>query len=253
MNKVIVLFLFFFCFQANSYAWGPRGHKIVAQIAKKYLDPAVLDSVESYLDGISMEKASYWMDEVVMNQSYDFMQPWHFVAIEVDKTYVKTKNPDVVNVLENVIKTIRNKKTSRKEMFLSLKVLIHLIGDIHQPLHCGFAKDKGGATIKLRFFFKTTDLHQVWDSEMLEYQGITTEDCLRLASNFTRKDIGLYQKTDVMKWMEESRALLSYAYDFKGTKLGDEYVDKASPIIKMQLIKAGLRLAEVLNQTFKAK
>lgn len=251
MNKLIVLFLFFFCLQANGYAWGPRGHKIVAQIAKKYLDPAVLDSVESYLETISMEKASYWMDEVVMNSSYDFMQPWHFVAIEADKTYVKTKNPDVVNVLENVIVTLRNKKTKRKEKFLSLKVLIHLVGDIHQPLHCGFAKDKGGESIKLRFFFKSTDLHQVWDSEVLEYQGITTEDCLRLASNFTRKDIANYQKTDVLKWMEESRTLLSYVYDYKGNKLDDSYVDKVSPIIKMQLIKAGLRLAEILNQTFR--
>lgn len=251
MNKIFIFLAFSFIYQANSYAWGPRGHKIVAQIAKKYLEPAVLDSVEKYLDDISMEKASYWMDEVVMNSSYDFMTPWHIVVIEADKTYVKTKDPDIVNVLENVIKTIQNKKTSSKEMYLSLKVLIHLVGDIHQPLHCGFDKDKGGEKVKLRFFFKTTNLHQVWDAEVLEYQGITAEDCLRISSNFTKRDINTYKKTDVLKWMEESRALLSYAYDFKGNKLGDEYVDKVSPIIKMQLIKAGIRLAEILNQTFK--
>ena len=243
--------MFLIGFQVSSYAWGPRGHKIVAQIAKKYLDPAVLDSVETYLDDITIEKAGYWMDEVVMNTSYDFMMPWHYVHIEMDKTYVKSKNPDVVNILENVIKTLRNKKNNRKEMFLSLKVLIHLVADIHQPLHCGFAKDHGDSDIKLRLFFKSTDLHQVWDSEILEYQGITTEDCLRLASTFTRKDIANYQKTDVYKWLEESRTLLSYVYDYSGNKLADEYVDKASPVIKMQLTKAGIRLAEILNQTFK--
>lgn len=250
MNKLLCAFIFFLGFQLSSYAWGPRGHKIVTQIAKKYMDPAVLDSVEKYLDDISMEKASYWMDEVVMNSSYDFMQPWHYVAIEVDKTYVKSKKPDVVNVLENVVRTILDKKTTRKELFLSLKVLIHLVGDIHQPLHCGFAKDEGGEKIKLRFFFKTTSLHQVWDAEVLEYQGVTAEECLRTASNFTKRDVNNYKKTDILKWMEESRELLSYVYDFKGNKLGDEYVDKVSPIIKMQLIKAGLRLAEILNQRF---
>ena len=251
MNRHVLSFLLLFCFIGSVSAWGPRGHKIVAQIAKQYLDKSVMDSVDSYLEDISLEKAGYWMDEVVMNSSYDFMTPWHFVAIENDKTYVKTKNPDIVNVLENLITTLKKKRSGRTETFLSIKILTHLVADIHQPLHCGFVKDKGGSVIKLRFFFKSTDLHEVWDSEVLEYQGITAEDCLRLASQFTKRDIATYQRIDVLAWMEESRALLSYAYDFKGNKLGDEYLEKVTPIIKMQLIKAGLRLASVLNRTFK--
>ena len=251
MNRHVLGFLLFFCIIGSSFAWGPRGHKIVAQIARQYLDKSVADSVDYYLDGISLEKAGYWMDEVVMNASYDFMRPWHFVAIEEDKTYVKTKNPDIVNVLENVIATLKKKKSSKKEMFLSIKILTHLVADIHQPLHCGFTKDKGGSTIKLRFFFKSTDLHEVWDNEVLEYKGTAAEDCLRLASQFTKRDIATYQKVDVLNWMEESRALLSYVYDYKGNKLDDDYVEKVTPIIKMQLVKAGLRLASVLNQTFR--
>jgi hypothetical protein len=172
------------------------------------------------------------------------------VAIENDKTYVRSKKPDVVNVLENTINTIRNKKTTRTEMFLSLKVLIHLVADIHQPLHCGFAKDKGGKNVKVRFFFKATDLHEVWDSEILEYQKVTVEDCMKLASLIHKNDVIKYQRTDVLKWMEESRALLGTVYDFKGNKLGDEYVEKALPVIKMQLVKAGMRLAAILNQRF---
>lgn len=251
MNRHVLVFLLVLFFITNASAWGPRGHKIVAQIALKYLDKSVIDSVEKYLGDISLEKAGYWMDEVVMNSSYDFMKPWHFVAIESDKTYVRTKNPDIVNVLENLIVTLKIKKSTVKENFLSLKILTHLVADIHQPLHCGFVKDKGGSTVKLRFFFKATDLHEVWDSEVLEYKAITAEECLRLASNFTKRDIATYQRIDVMAWMEESRALLSYVYDFKGNKLSDEYVDKVAPIIKMQLVKAGLRLASILNQTYR--
>ena len=250
MNKHVLGFLFFICFIGSVSAWGPRGHKIVAQIARQYLDKSVIDSVDNYLGDISLEKAGYWMDEVVMNSSYDFMKPWHFVAIESDKTYVRTKMADVVNVLENTIVSMKKRK-GRKETFLSIKILTHLVADIHQPLHCGFVKDKGGSQVKLRFFYKATDLHEVWDSEVLEYQGITAEDCLRLASQFTKRDIASYQRVDVLAWMEESRALLSYVYDFKGNKLGDEYLEKVTPIIKMQLVKAGLRLASVLNQSFK--
>lgn len=232
-------------------AWGPRGHLIVAQIAKNYLEESVADSLAFYLEDMSLEKAGYWMDEVVMNSSYDFMLPWHFVSIESDKTYVRTKHPDIVSVLENVIATLGKKKSNKKEMLLSIKILTHLVADIHQPLHCGFAKDKGGRSVKLRFFFKSTNLHDVWDKEILDYQSITTEECLRLALNFTKKDISNYQKTEPLKWMEESRELLSYVYDFKGAKLDDAYLEKVTPIIKMQLVKSGLRLAAVLNQTFK--
>lgn len=252
MNRRLLHFSLLFCAVINTYAWGPRGHKIVAQIARNYLDKGVMDSIDSYLDDITFEKASYWMDEVKMNSSYDFMEPWHFVAIESDKTYVRTKKPDVVNVLEKTINTLKHReKTTRTEMLLSLKVLIHLVADIHQPLHCGFVKDKGGSKIKLRFYFKATDLHEVWDNELLEYQKVTAEDCMKLASMLHKNDMAKYQKTDVLKWMEESRALLSTVYDFKGNKLGDEYVDKALPVVKMQLVKAGIRLAAVLNQTFK--
>jgi hypothetical protein len=239
------------CTVINIYAWGPRGHKIVAQIARNYLDKGVMDSIDSYLGDITFEKASYWMDEVKMNSSYDFMEPWHFVAIESDKTYVRSKKPDVVNVLENTINTLKRKKVSRNELFIALKVLIHLTADIHQPLHCGFVKDKGGASIKLRFQFKATDLHEVWDSELLEFQKVTVDDCMKLASLTHKNDVIKYQRIDVLKWMEESRALLGTVYDFKGNKLDDEYVDKAMPVVKMQLVKAGMRLAAILNQTFK--
>lgn len=252
MNRRALYFSFFLCAAINIYAWGPRGHKLVAQIARNYLDPGVIDSVDSYLDDITFEKASYWMDEVKMNSSYDFMEPWHFVAIESDKTYVRSKKPDVVSVLENTISTLKNKKNiARKEIFISLKVLIHLVADIHQPLHCGFVKDKGGAKIKLRFYYKATDLHEVWDSEMLEYHKVTVDDCMKLASMLHKNDVAKYQKSEPLKWMEESRVLLGTVYDFKDNKLNDEYVDKALPVVKMQLVKAGIRLAAILNQTFK--
>jgi hypothetical protein len=235
----------------SSFAWGPRGHKIVVQVARQYLDKSVMDSIDAYLDDITFEKAAYWMDEVKMNVNYDFMLPWHFVSIEADKTYVRSKNPDIVNVLEKTINTLKNKKnTSRKEIFLSLKVLTHLVADIHSPVHCGFVKDRNGKNVKLRFFFKATTLHDVWDEDIPEYKSMTVDDCMKLASLLHKNDIARYQKTDVLKWMEESRVLLSAVYDFKGNKLGDEYLDKAAPVIKMQLLKAGIRLAAILNQTF---
>jgi hypothetical protein len=252
VNRKPTLFLLFLITSVKLFAWGPRGHKIVAQIAMKYMDQAVIDSVNSYLQDVSIVKAAYWMDEVKMNITYDFMEPWHYVNIPKDKTYVSTAQPNIVNVLEKLITTLKyTPSRKREDAKLSLKVLLHLVGDIHQPLHCGYGTDKGGNEVKLRFFYKSTDLHSVWDTEILEYQGISADDCINMISNLSEKDIRAMQEINVIKWMEESRNLLSHVYDFKGSKVAEDYVDRNTPLIKMQLVKAGLRLAAVLNQTFK--
>jgi hypothetical protein len=251
VNKRAVLFLFLLTQTLFSFAWGPRGHKIVVQIAMKYMEKAAIDSVKSYLQDISMIKAGYWMDEVKMNMSYDFMESWHYVNVPKDKTYVATAQPNIINVLERVITSLNYTDTRKREdTKLSLKILLHLVADIHQPLHCGYAKDKGGNNTKLRFFYKATDLHSVWDSEILEYKSISAEDCMAMISDLSQKDITAMQEINVIKWMEESRNLLPRVYDFKAAKVDDEYVDRNSALIKMQLVKAGLRLAAVLNSAF---
>lgn len=251
MKKFVLGLIIFLGSYGTLLAWGARGHRIVAQVARQYIDKAVMDSIDAYLDDITFEKAGYWMDEVKMNMNYDFMLPWHFVSIEADKTYVKGKKPDIVNVLEKTINTLRNKKTtSTKEMLLSIKVAIHLVADIHNPINCGFVKDKNGKNVKLRFFFKSTTLQDVWQEDLVEYGALTADDCLKLGTVLHKNDLARYQKVDVQKWMEESRALLSTVYDFKGNKLDDQYVEKAMPVIKMQLFKAGVRLAAIMNQTF---
>lgn len=220
----------------------------------KYMDKATIDSVNTYLQDVSMIKASYWMDEVKMNMSYDFMEPWHYVEIPKDKTYVATAKPNIINVLERVITSLNYTKTrKRDDTKLSLKILLHLVADIHQPLHCGYPKDKRGKNTKLRFFYKATDLHSVWDAEILEYKTITSEDCLALVSSLSDNDIAAMQEVNVIKWAEESRNLLNHVYDFKNAKIDDSYVDRNAALIKMQLVKAGLRLAAVLNSSFGKK
>jgi hypothetical protein len=252
MNRRPALIMLLLIASVRLLAWGPRGHKIVAQIAMNYMDQAVIDSVNSYLQDVSIIKAAYWMDEVRMNTSYDFMEPWHYVNVPKDKTYVSTSQPNIVNVLEKLITTLKyTPSRKREDTKLSIKILLHLVGDIHQPLHCGYASDKGGNDVKIRFFYKSTDLHTIWDTEILEYQGISAEDCINMVSTLSEKDIKAMQEINVIKWMEESRNLLTKVYDFKGSKIAEAYVDNNIPLIKMQLVKAGLRLAAVLNQTFK--
>jgi hypothetical protein len=252
MKKLIILLLLSFILLPSSiFAWGAKGHKIVAAIAKQCLDKQTTDSVQKYLGVMSFEDASVWMDEVRSEREYDYLKPWHYVNVEKDKTYVKTKDPEVVNEIEIAIATLKEKGVRDKDRInFALKVVFHLIGDIHQPLHCGYAEDKGGNKIEVQYMGKGSNLHKVWDSEIIEDVNITLSDCLKLANTLSANEKKKMQNNNVEVWMTEARELLPEVYNFE-TKIKQDYIDKNKPVIEKQLVRAGIRLAMVLNETFK--
>lgn len=250
-RSIIILLSIFFLTPAFTFAWGSKGHKIIAAIAKKCLEKQVADSVQYYLGSMSFEDASVWMDEMRSDHSYDYLKPWHYVNVEKDKTYVKTKDPEVVNQIEIYIASLKEKGERDKEKTnFALKILFHLIGDLHQPLHCGYADDKGGNTIQVQFIDKGTNLHKVWDTEIIEDANITLGACLKLCDEIPLAEKNKIQNNSIELWMTESRALLPEVYNFD-TKIKQDYIDKNKLVIEKQLVRAGIRLAMLLNQTFK--
>ncbi|MBA2611204.1 MAG: hypothetical protein H0U95_04480 [Bacteroidetes bacterium] len=251
MKKSLIIFLFSLLLPASTFAWGAKGHKIIAAIAKQCLEKQVIDSVQKFLGVMSFEEASVWMDEMRSDPSYNYLKPWHYVNVEKDKTYVKTKDPEVVNQIEIYISLLKEKgERDNDKINFALKILFHLIGDIHQPLHCGYKADKGGNEIELQFKNKNSNLHKVWDSEIIENANITLNDCLLLANKMTAEEKKKIQNNNVEVWMNESIALLPEVYKFE-TDIKQDYIDKNKPVIEKQLVKAGIRLAMVLHQTFK--
>ncbi|MFM2224717.1 MAG: hypothetical protein RJA07_919 [Bacteroidota bacterium] len=252
MKKILVL-IFFVVGIAPTYAWGTKGHHIVAVIAKQYLEKGVQDSVQKYLGDIPFEDAATWMDDMRKDKTYDYMKPWHYVNIEKDKTYVKNTEANIINELSKVMDELHNKsKHSKSEISMDLKILFHLIGDIHMPLHVGYASDKGGNNIAILFLDKPSNLHRVWDTEIIETKNITAENCLKIPNSLSTQTITKLQRGDVEKWMHESRTLLETVYAFN-ENITQDYIDKNAPIVEKQLLLAGVRLAKILNQTFAAK
>ena len=103
MKKSIIILAITTIFTNTLFAWGKRGHEIVAQIAKHYLDKSVLKKVQNYLGKMSFEEAAVWMDQIKSNRSYDYMKPWHYINIDRDATYVKTPEPNIINALQDAI------------------------------------------------------------------------------------------------------------------------------------------------------
>ena len=251
MKKIIFLLFLAFLLPAFTFAWGSKGHKIVAAIAKQCLSKQVADSVQQFLGDMSFEDASVWMDEIKSDRQYDNMKVWHYVNVEKDKTYVKTKDPEVVNEIEIYTSVLKEKGTrDNSKINFALKVLFHLVGDIHQPLHCGYKADKGGNDIKLLFMGEESNLHKVWDSEIINATHITLNDCLSFCNALPVSEKKKMQTDNVETWMNESIALLPNVYDFKND-ITQDYIDKNEPLIEKQLVRAGIRLAMLLTESFK--
>jgi len=234
------------------FAWGPEGHHYVVEIAKLYLDKGVEEKVQKVLGSMTFDEAAVWMDEIKKDHAYDNMKPWHYINIDKDKTYVKTDEGNVVNELEKSIAKLNSKKDLKEdEINLNIKIVFHLVGDLHMPLHDGYGIDKGGNDIKLDFIGKPKNLHYIWDMGIIEYKKITVDDCMKAGANFSKAEIKELQKIDVVKWMEQSRSYLKDVYDFKDNTITEEYITKSVPIIEKQIFIAGVRLAAILNQAFK--
>jgi len=247
-KKIYIVFLFTFS-SIFTYAWGHKGHEIVAEIANKFITESTRDSINKYLDGLTFEQAATWMDDVKSDDSYNFMKTWHYVNIEKGKSYIKTDTPNIINQLEIAIANLRVRK-SKEETKRNLLIVFHLIGDLHQPLHAGYANDRGGNSLVINSNGKPSNLHKIWDSEIIEHGKINAESVLILMEKNKSK---INSKIDVLDWLNESRNKLDVVYEIKDNSIDRAYFDKNTDLVKMQLFLAGNRLAIILNEIFSVK
>lgn len=235
----------------KTFAWGSKGHALVAEVAFNYMDENTKKEVLKYLNGMTIEDAANWMDNVKSDHSYDYMRAYHYVNFDKGAKVLEIEGDNIIFQLNKTIKELQNKeKLSKEEINLKIKILLHLIGDLHQPLHVGYGEDKGGNTMQINFNFRGTNLHSFWDSGIIEYKKISLSDCLN-TNKYSANEMRALQYIDVVSWATDTRAYLPQAYKTDGHKISDEYVDSCVPIIENQILKAGIRLAGVLNEVFK--
>jgi len=264
MKKISsILFVIVFCVSLphNLFAWGKKGHGIVAEIAFALLDSNTKKAVYKYLElttidlgATTIEEASTWMDEVRSDHKYDYMREWHYVNIEKGNQYVETKEGNAINALNNAITALEHRDNlSNEEIKKNLMIIFHLTGDIHMPLHVGYGSDKGGNDIKVKYLSNPTNLHRVWDTEIIESENITANDCLLTYNRFDKDEIAKFKEINIENWIYEPRALLGKVYNFPADGVLDQaYADKNKTIIKQQLLIAGIRLAAVLEKLFQS-
>ena len=252
MKKSGVTFLLFLL-AVTSFGWGSTGHRVTGWIAEKYLCKKAKKEVTRILSGQSLAMASNWMDEIRSDSVYDYAEDWHFVTIPQGKTYVDAKkNPkgDVIQTIERLITELKSKKLNAKDEAEHLKMLIHLIGDIHQPLHVGVEGDHGGNDIKITWFRSESNLHRVWDSQMIDDTNLSYTELAESLEKPGKDKISSWQKSSPSQWATESISYRDNVYNYGNGKLSYKYGYDNFHIVRYRLLQAGVRLAGVLNDIY---
>ncbi|HEX5168058.1 MAG TPA: S1/P1 nuclease [Cyclobacteriaceae bacterium] len=253
MLRAVCITMACMCLTQVLFAWGPTGHRTTGQIADKYLSKKARARIEKILGQETIAMASTWMDEVRSDSLYNFMEDWHWVTIPDDLTYEQSeKNPkgDIIEAIERMIHSLKFETLSPEKESEYLKILIHLVGDIHMPLHVGSRDDRGGNNVKVSWFRTDSNLHRVWDSDMIDDTHLSYTELaasLELPSN---EEVKALQKASVLDWASESRSYHRNVYAIGNGKLGYGYSYRNFHIVRKRLLQAGIRLAGLLNEIY---
>lgn len=239
----------------NSNFWSKTGHRVVGEVAMGHLNRKTKRAVSKLLNGQSLAAVSNYADIIKSDRAFKNFSAWHYVNIPLDKNYSEVEpspNGDLVTGIQKCIEILKNQNSTEADRIFYLKMLIHLIGDLHQPMHVGRAEDKGGNDIQLQWFGKGSNLHRVWDSNMINDYGMSYTELSKKLPVLDKEQIREIKKGTVLEWVKESQELVNEIYSSvgKGEKLGYSYSYKYWNTVEKQLQKGGLRLAQVLNDIF---
>jgi hypothetical protein len=258
-----------------AWAWGRQGHRIVGQIAEARLTPEARAAVEQLLgEGkhLSDDDVANWADQI--RNEFPETGPWHYVDIPIDGDGKYDPARDckysdcVIDRIERFREVLANKEAKKIERQRALKFLVHFVGDLHQPLHCAErtdsrgVRDQGGNLCKVRFLdaAESTNLHKVWDFHIIEHTLGTTDPldyAAKLNKRITDNEAERWRGGSVLQWAVASNKLAvnsvyaGVAVDGEPTHLDKDYVEKGRKVIDDQLARAGIRLAEILNEALK--
>lgn len=265
MRKYISLLLVIVLFNVpnSARAWGLLGHRIVCLVAESYLTPEAKAQIQAIIGNSTLAMESNWPDFIKSDSTYNYLNPWHYMDLEDGLNYSQLKEElkkdtavDAYTKLRFLIKELKNKNLTREKKLFYLRLLIHITGDLHQPLHVGHDEDQGGNKISVMWFGVPSNLHRVWDESLVEYQQLSYTEYTK-AINYTTKAQRLsWQHQPMEQWIFESYILSRGIYaeiTRPDQKLSYRYNFLHIQDLNNQLLKGGVRLAGLLNEIFGTK
>lgn len=264
-------------------AWGFEGHEIIAAIARAYVAPSTRERIDAILaedpdasTGPDMLSRATWAD-AWRGAGHRETAEWHFADIELDRPDLDAAcfghpavsgpvsagpaHDCVVDKVEQFASELGARSTTRAERILALKYLLHLVGDMHQPLHASDNHDRGGNCVRLSLNgARTVNLHSYWDTVVVAELGSDAVAVARdLRLRITEGQVASWRKGAESDWILEAFELSKrFAYELDApagcqpdaapVPLPPGYEEQARRIVALQLERAGVRLAMLLDE-----
>lgn len=243
----------------RAFTWGFQGHEYIGALAWEYLTPEAKVWVSERLalvDEPSLSQVTTWADRVRGSEEGFLLGPLHFANIDPDSDEFDMERdcPNrrcVVGALIDDIAVMVDNSQSMQAQAEALRTFTHWITDMHQPLHMGYAADRGGNDIRITFFGTEQNLHRLWDTVMIRGMDKMLSPAEQAQAN-PLPAIGIEAdwEASVVDWANHSFALareFAYADLESGDALGERYFEQARPVIEQQLIRSAQRMAMIIN------
>ena len=253
----------------QAQAWGRSGHQITGHIAEKLLTNEARIRLNALIPAADLAEIAVWMDDerLPLMRSIRGSNKWHYINMPIcnqkEWSDACSQGDCITARIEQYRRVLSSPISSVAEKVFSVRVLVHLIGDLHQPLHVADNYDRGGNDVLI--VQTRTNLHSEWDTRLV--QKITRGKNLRefslLLLEKHRPQIEEWNSGTHTDWALESKHLASsFVYaalpDFSCNnslkvidQLPAEYVDRAKSVVELRLVMAAVRVAHVLNAAFK--
>lgn len=256
MKRVILTALLAITFASSAMAWDGRGHSAIAYIAEKYLTPRAKANIESYIGGRSIVYYASWMDFNRTDPPFDITRDWHVDYWTDDMRTDSNGNPvppySVTQVKRIVSEMSDFRSLSDSLVNVNIKFLVHLVGDIHCPVHIDFPTSR---PMRVKEGKKTLKVHAMWDGRIIDSKHNNTSPSL-LAQNldiYTKEQIAATQSGTLDDWYQEtvvlSKTVIEMIPESKQITYSN-YFNKVIGIAEERITVAGYRLAAILNSIF---
>jgi hypothetical protein len=254
MKKLVLFAVMLSLSVTQASAWGQLGHYVIGLMAERQMKKSVLTKVEKVLYPMSLGRSGTWMDEIRSDRSYDYANSWHYLTSkngEYDPAH-QEKGGDAFEAIKRLKAELKTGNLSPKEESEKLKMLIHMVEDIHQPLHVGTGEDRGGNDVRIEFFNQSTNLHALWDSGMIDRKGMSYSELAdELYRRLTPEMKESYRSASMGDWLKEAVALRPLVYKLpENKKISWVYMYETNDTVEERLVAASVRLAQILEEIY---
>lgn len=239
----------------NPARWGELGHRTIARTAELQLSGDARRAARRLLGGQSLAEVSTWADQI--REQRPATGPWHYVNIPIWESRYRPdfcpKAGCVIGTLETQQKILADRSASRADRAEALRWVVHLVGDLHAPLHAGDRGDRGGNDVRVELDGRQTNLHAAWDSGLLKVMQRREEELVKMLTHRIehRGDLRQIRAGTITDWAMEShdRARdVVYGLLPSTLTLDVPYRISAALVIEDQLMRASVRLAWLIEQ-----